>query len=132
MYEWEKKNLLAVLVDHPEKKYWYINTHLSHDFTHYEQQCQIKELISFVNQFSEPKVIAGDFNSHAKSNNISIMSQKYTNNINKNISTKNSSFPSNNPIILLDYIFSQDCQVKYINIINNQYSDHFPIIFEME
>lgn len=127
-----RKNLLAVLVDHPEKKYWFINTHLSHDFTHYEQKCQIEELIEYINALSGPKIIAGDFNSHAKSNNISIMSQEYTNNINKNISTRTSTFPSNNPIVLLDYIFSQDCQVKYIDIVSNTYSDHCPIIFELE
>ena len=66
--------MIAVLIDNPNQKFWYINTHLSHDFTFYQQKCQIRELVRNIDKLDGPKIIAGDFNCYSKTNNICFLS----------------------------------------------------------
>lgn len=103
-----------------------INTHLTCDFTFQKQKEEIGELLNFMD--SNPNqnyIIAGDFNLNTSSSSIQRIEKKM-----KNITNRLYTFPSNYPLVKIDYVFS-NCQ-NYnleLDVPEVTYSVHLPLIF---
>ena len=73
--------------------------------------------------------MAGDFNALVNSNNTTMETIKETKL--SEVTEGKYTFPSNNPIQKIDYIFiSQKIKVKSAEILDVKFSDHLPIVSE--
>lgn len=94
-----------------------------------EQKNGVKKLIELIED--EKTILLGDFNMEEDNDNIKLLSTKIKNN-SYLIEGNNKTYPSNNPNIKIDYIFTKNLHVIKCEIIKKIVSDHYPVIIDIE
>lgn len=94
-----------------------------------EQQNGVNKLMELIKD--EQTILLGDFNMEEDNDNIKLLSTKIKNN-SYLIEGNNKTYPSNNPNIKIDYIFTKNILVKKCEIIKKIVSDHYPVIIDIE
>lgn len=94
-----------------------------------EQQNGVNKLMELIKD--EKTILLGDFNMEEDNDNIKLLSTKIKNN-SYLIEGNNKTYPSNNPNIKIDYIFTKNILVKKCAIIKKIVSDHYPVIIDIE
>ena len=114
-------------------------THLSYTHKFEETELKDKEVNKLINIIKNKTnyIFTGDLNTVRTSKYINKINEYYTNHDTGNTwTTKTFSynrFEANELDYKLDYVFtSNDINVKNIEVINTEYSDHLPILCEID
>lgn len=94
-----------------------------------EQKNGIKKIIELIK--NEKTILMGDFNMQEDNDNIVLLSQ-YIDNSSYLIDGEKETYPSNNPYMKIDYIFTKNLKVKDSKVVKKIVSDHFPIVNTIE
>ena len=94
-----------------------------------EQKNGIRKIIELLK--NEKTILMGDFNMQEDNDNIISLSN-YIDNSSYLIEGKKETYPSNNPNMKIDYIFTKNLKVKDSKVVKKIVSDHFPIINTIE
>lgn len=92
------------------------------------KQCEF--IINKVKEHELPTIIAGDFNLLPTTESIKIMNKYYQNNISKFNITSSKPERTGKQSDIIDYIFTKNIEPKKCYTINNDISDHLPLIAE--
>ena len=112
-----------------------INTHLS-AYNKISKNRQLKKLYKIIKKIDNPVILLGDFNMNIKSNILS----RFINEMDligiKHIDVKGRTFKKSKRDLPIDHVFvSKELKIKKIEKIKDKevsFSDHYPILIEME
>ena len=138
-YSKEGRIYLEVSIDYNDKVYNIGTTHLS--YTHRFEETELKDkevnkLIDIIKN-KDNYIFTGDLNTIKTSKYISKISEYYINHDTTNTWTTKpfsyNGFEANELDYKLDYVFtSSEINVKNIKVIDTEYSDHLPILCEID
>ncbi len=138
-YSKEGRVYIEVSINYNNKIYNIGTTHLS--YTHKFEETELKDtevnkLIDII-KGKTSYIFTGDLNTIKTSKYINRISEYYTNNDTDNTWTTKpfsyNGFEANKLDYKLDYVFtSHDLNVKNVKTINTEYSDHLPILCEVD
>jgi len=94
-----------------------------------EQKNGINKLLALIK--NEKTILMGDFNMEENNDNIIELSKVIRNSSYLIERENKSTYPSNNPNIKIDYIFTKNLEVESSEIIDEIVSDHCPIILDI-
>ena len=105
-------------------------THFS--LTESDRLASVKIINLKVHEFQKPVILAGDFNASPSSNAINSLSGEWI-----NLSGKKPTFPSNQPVECIDYVWGFSCCNQHIQVIKQEVvpekmaSDHRPVFVDI-
>ncbi len=138
-YSKEGRIYLEVSINYNNKIYNIGTTHLS--YTHRFEETELKnlEVAKLINTIKDKNnyIFTGDLNTIRTSKYINKISKYYTNNDTENTWTTKpfsyNGFEANELDYKLDYVFtSKDINVQSVKVIDTEYSDHLPILCEID
>lgn len=138
-YSKEGRIYLEVSINYNNKIYNIGTTHLS--YTHRFEETKLKdiEVAKLINTIKDKNnyIFTGDLNTIKTSKYINMISKYYTNNDTENTWTTKpfsyNGFEANELDYKLDYVFtSSEINVKNIKVLDTKYSDHLPILCEID
>lgn len=128
----EKRNLLkTTILLEDNTDITFVVTHLG--LTLEEKQNQFNNILDYIHIFKEDLILVGDFNTTDNDNNIvkiqQVLLDTGAKTMNRYLHTLNI-FRNKDRI---DYIFiNRNMKIKSYKVIKNQYTDHFPVIADIE
>ena len=138
-YSKEGRIYIDVSINCNDKLYNIGTTHLSYTHKFEETELKDKEVNKLIDIIKDKSnyIFTGDLNTINTSKYIKQISEYYINNETGNTWTTKpfsyNGFEVNELDYKLDYVFtSNDINVKNIKVIDTEYSDHLPILFEID
>lgn len=128
-FDEEPRGVLRAVLDVDGAFMHVLNTHLS--LKEETQQQQIKRLIELIMEAKDPVILMGDFNADADNGGIKkLLAQTYLTDCLAEIEP-NQTYPADAPETRLDYIFTKGVRNKQSYVIQQEGSDHLPIMTEI-
>ncbi|WP_212974265.1 endonuclease/exonuclease/phosphatase family protein [Bacillus sp. J14TS2] len=125
----EPRGVLKAVLDVDGAFMHILNTHLS--LNEETRQQQIKKLIELIVDAKDPVILMGDFNADADNEGIkSLLAETHLTDCLGEIEP-NQTYPADAPTTRLDYIFTKGIQNKQSYVIQQEGSDHLPIMTEI-
>lgn len=112
--------------------YCVVTTHLTHDYStrgNETRLSQVNQVLDYLANQSLPTIITGDFNLLPHDEGIQLMTESFKDSwLVTNQSTAGLTWPANNPIERLDYIFSKGVIASTTQVLSTTASDHLPVV----
>lgn len=128
-----KPGFPEILINLNDSKLRIYNTHLDYRPDPIVRKMQVKDMISIIDEHDTPTILLGDLNAIPGSPEILPLFEIFKDVWDDEELGPGYTFPANNPDRRIDYILvTEEIEIKYVDIIQTNASDHLPIITDIK
>ncbi len=97
-----------------------------------ERKNAVETICKIIDETDIPIILAGDFNTHPQDAVLKPLYDRLSDADEKAEAQNTFTFPSDKPVIKIDYIFYRGLNCTYSQVIDEIFSDHLPIVADFE
>lgn len=133
--ESERRGMIRVEVKIDRKLVNFVTTHLDYQFAD-GRLFEAEQMLNFLSDIKGPLIVVGDFNDEPSGSTYKLMMNQFDDAwVNSRQTAKGWSYPADQPIKRIDYIFlrkADGLKAKKSWVVETQASDHIPVVAELE